>query len=178
MTRIRIIAGQFGSRLIDTPAKASIHPMSERMRGALFNSLGDISGKSLLDAFAGSGAVGLEAVSRGARVVTLIEQDRQANAIIRQNINLLKIKSAKLIQANVFGWAERNGEKFDIIVADPPYERVDAKKVVDKLKNHLNTNGIMILSHTGRAEPPIVDGVVVVETRSYANGTLTFYRSQ
>jgi len=96
-----------------------------------------------------------------------------------RNVDMLRIgDNLHAIQANVFGWADRSDDVFDIIIADPPYERVDAKKVVEKLKNHINASGIMILSHTGRAEPPGVDGVVVVETRSYADGSLTFYRSQ
>lgn len=176
--RLRIISGKYGSRLIEAPAKASVHPMSDRMRTALFNSLGDVEGKTFLDAFAGSGAVGLEAISRGAAQVVAIEQDRHVSELIKQNAKNLAVDNHKTIRANLFGWAEKSDTKFDVIVADPPYETIDPKKVVDKLKNHLTASGIMILSHSGRAEPPNVDGVVVVGTRSYANGALTFYQSQ
>ncbi len=177
--RLRIISGTYGSRFIEAPKKSSVHPMSERMRGALFNSLGDLSGKVVLDAFAGSGAVGLEAASRGAKAVTCIEQDRVVMQTLLKNIETLRAGSTvHAVQANVFGWVDRSDDIFDIVIADPPYERVDVHKVVEKLKKHVNTSGFMILSHSGRAEPPGVDGVVVVETRSYADGTLTVYQSQ
>jgi len=178
MHRLRIIAGKYGSRFIEAPKKESVHPMSERMRGALFNMLGDLEGKAVLDAFAGSGAVGLEAASRGAQTVTCIEQDRVVMQTLLQNVELLRADGVvQTIQANVFGWVDTSDDIFDIVIADPPYERVDPIKVVEKLIKHVNTSGFMILSHSGRAEPPRVDGVVVVETRSYADGTLTFYQS-
>lgn len=176
---LRIISGQLGRRQIKSPNKASVHPMSERMRQALFNSLGDLQGKVVLDAFAGSGSIGLEAVSRGAQHVTLIEKDRVVVNTLLENVEDLKVGAkAHIVRANVFGWTDKSDEKFDIIIADPPYDSVDPKKAVDKLKNHLNSSGIMVLSHSGSVEHPRVDGVVVVGTRSYANGTLTFYRSQ
>lgn len=176
---LRIISGEFGRRQIKSPNRSSVHPMSERMRQALFNSLGDLHGKVILDAFAGSGAVGLEAVSRGAQHVTLIEKDRVVVNTLQENIDILKVDNrAHVVRANVFGWAKKSADKFDIIIADPPYDEVDVNKTVDKLKNHLNSSGIMVLSHSGSVEHPRVDGVVVVGTRSYANGTLTFYRSQ
>lgn len=175
--RVRIISGMYGSRLIEAPEGNITHPMSERMRGAMFNSLGDITGKTVLDGFAGSGAIGLEALSRGAASALMIEQDRKVVDIIRGNIESLRVSDAKVIRANIFGWTDKSDQRFDIIVLDPPYDRVDPKKAVDKLKSHLTTTGIMILSHSGKAEPPRVDGVVVVETRSHAGGTLTFYQS-
>ena len=178
MHRVRSIAGKYGSRFIEAPKKESVHPMSERMRGALFNMLGNLEGKAVLDAFAGSGAIGLEAASRGAQTVTCIEQDRTVMQTLLQNVESLRADGVvQTIQANVFGWVDSSDDIFDIVIADPPYERVDSTKVVEKLKKYINASGFMILSHSGRAEPPRVDGVVVVETRSYADGTLTFYQS-
>ena len=176
---LRIISGELGRRQIKSPNNAYVHPMSERMRQALFNSLGDLHGKVVLDAFAGSGAVGIEAISRGDQYVTLIEKDRVVVNTLIENVEDLKVGAkAHVVRANVFGWTDKSDEKFDIIIADPPYDLVDSNKTVDKLKNHLNSSGIMVLSHSGSVEHPRVDGVVVVGTRSYANGKLTFYRSQ
>ena len=82
--RLRIIAGNLGGRFIDSPDTATTHPMSERMRGALFNILGDITGKVVLDPFAGSGALGLEALSRGAASALFLERDAKAQKTIIQ----------------------------------------------------------------------------------------------
>ena len=102
---IRVISGRYGSRKLDAPDGATTHPMSERIRNALFNSLGaDIVGTTVLDAFAGSGAVGIEALSRGAAYATFIERDRIAHKIIAKNLETLGIDDAKLIHTTVASW--------------------------------------------------------------------------
>ena len=84
---VRIISGEFGGRKIEAPDTSRTHPMGERIRNALFNSLGDeVNNAHVLDAFAGTGSVGLEAISRGARDVTFIERDRIAQKILAKNI--------------------------------------------------------------------------------------------
>jgi 16S rRNA (guanine966-N2)-methyltransferase len=97
--------------------------MSERIRNAMFNSLGDdVRGARVLDAFAGSGAVGFEALSRGASTVTFLERDRIAQKVIGANISLLGCdEAARLIKAPVASWSEGNADEvFDVIFADPP----------------------------------------------------------
>jgi 16S rRNA (guanine966-N2)-methyltransferase len=79
--RLRVIAGELGGRFFDSPDSDATHPMSERMRGSLFNILGDIKGKTILDAFAGSGALSFEAVSRGAVHALTLEKDKIAQKI-------------------------------------------------------------------------------------------------
>ena len=174
---LRIISGKFGGRIIATSDSFKTHPMGDRIRGSLFNILGDISGLAVLDAFAGSGSLGLEALSRGASVVTFIEKDRQAQKVIEENITLLDVKNeAKLIRGSVAGWDETQSDaQFDLIFADPPYNDLQLSTVF-RLKNHLKPKGLMILSYPGRESVPTVNGVVVVDNRLYGDAALAFYR--
>lgn len=176
--RVRIIAGQFGGRFIESPATDRTHPMGERMRGALFNILGDLEGQVVCDAFAGTGAVGLEAVSRGAHMVTMIERDRAAQKVIAQNTTTLQCAAqVRLVATSVAAWTDTTpvGPMFDLIIADPPYHDLQLGSVA-KLASYLKPNGLMVLSYPGRESAPTVNGVVVVDKRSYGDAALAFYR--
>ena len=175
---IRIIAGKFGGRNIAAPDGSRTHPMGERIRNALFNSLGDeVKGAAVLDAFAGTGSVGLEAVSRGAKHATFVERDRIAQKVLAENINLLGAQDqTKLIKASVSAWINTyDGPLFDIIFADPPYHDVQFSTVL-QLMGLLKPGALMVLSHPGRSECPTRPGVVVVDNRSYGDATLTLFR--
>ena len=121
---VRIIAGKYGGRIIDAPDRRSTHAMSERARNAIFNSLGDsIERAVVLDAFAGSGSIGIEALSRGAESAIFVEKDRIAASIILKNLTMIRATNvSKVIKAPVASWTTNTKEKqFDIIFADPPY---------------------------------------------------------
>ncbi len=174
---LRIISGTYGGRIIATSASYKTHPMGDRIRGSLFNMLGDMTSMRVLDAFAGSGSLGLEALSRGAQEAVFVERDRQAQKVIQENIKTLGVdRQAKLIQASVSAWSDTSEhEKFDLIFADPPYNDLQLS-TVKKLKNHMQPKGLMILSYPGRESAPTVNGVVVVDKRSYGDAALAFYR--
>jgi 16S rRNA (guanine966-N2)-methyltransferase len=177
---VRIISGRYGGRKIEAPDNSRTHPMGERIRNALFNSIGeDVQGAAVLDAFAGTGAVGLEALSRGATHVTFVERDRIAQKILAKNVTLLRAEDGvSIVRAPVSGWIETAGEKeFDLIFADPPYHDTQFS-TVHKLFGLLKPGGLMVLSHPGRSEVPTRPGVVVVDNRSYGNANLTFYRRE
>ena len=162
------------------PESHKTHPMSERARGAIFNSLaGEVADARVLDAFAGSGAVGLEALSRGAAHVTFVERDRLAQKILSENIASLGVEAeTKLVRAPVASWAGTYaGEKFDLIFVDPPYNDPQFS-TVSKLFGLLKPGALMVLSHPGKGEVPNQTGVVVVDNRSYGNANLTFYRQK
>lgn len=175
--RLRVIAGIYGGRQLDSPETFTTHPMSERMRGALFNILGDISSFRVLDPFAGSGAVSFEALSRGAKEVIAIERDRKAQDIILQNAKSLKLGDEfQLIKANCRVWFETNpDETFDLIICDPPYNDIKLS-TIELASQHLKSNGLMVLSHPGRESAPTVNGVVVVDKRIYGDAALAIYR--
>lgn len=175
---VRIISGLFGGRTIAAPDRSSTHAMSERGRNALFNSLGDsVHGTSVLDAFAGSGALGIEAISRGASHATFVEKDRLAAKIIQNNVDMLGISgTTNVVKAGVASWQSANNhEQFDLIFADPPYEDVQFSTVAG-LFGLLKPNGLMVLSHPGIGEVPVQDGIVVVDNRSYGSLHLTLFR--
>src|SRR5262245_30096392 len=104
---MRIIAGRLGGRLFESPHTSRTHPMSDKARGALFNVLGDINDLSVLDPFAGTGALSFEAVSRGAAHATAIESDRLAQKVIQGNISSLGLQNqVKLVRAQANAWLQ------------------------------------------------------------------------
>ena len=180
MMKLRVISGKFGGRNLDTPTNSRTHPMSERIRNALFNSIGsELEGARVLDAFAGTGAVGFEALSRGAASVLFIERDHVAQSVLRNNVKTFGVEnSTTIISSTVSNWlSTQNGELFDIIFADPPYGDLQLA-TVSRLTALLKPKGLMVLSHTGRSEVPIQTGIVVVDNRSYGNACLTFFRHE
>ena len=174
---VRIISGLDGGRIIDAPDRRSTHAMSERARNALFNSIAsELEGARVLDAFAGSGSLGIEALSRGASYTVFIEKDRIAAKIIQKNLDLLKIQDGKVIKTTVSNWLETSDEElFDVILADPPYHDPQFSTVT-RLFGLLKPGALMVLSHSGKGEVPSKTGVVVVDNRSYGNLNLTLYR--
>ena len=177
---LRIISGKFGGRTIQAPDGKITHPMGERVRGSLFNIIGDeIKSAEVLDIFAGTGSLGLEALSRGAANVTFVERDRVASKILAENVKALNVDSLTTsVQIGAGTWIEKNQDKlYDIIFADPPYNNLQLS-TVSRLGGLLKPNGLMVLSYPGRGEVPTVYGVVVVDNRSYGTAALTFYRKK
>lgn len=143
---MRVISGNFSGRVFKAPAGHKTHPMSEKIRGAIFNALGDIEGLTFLDAFSGTGAIAIEALSRGAKNVTAIDVSKDAYSVISDNFKSLGILNAKVIRANCSSWSDNNQEMtFDIVVCDPPYEDTQLK-TINKLERHIVKNGLLILS--------------------------------
>ena len=155
--------------------------MGERIRNAMFNRIGgEIDDARVLDAFAGTGSVGLEALSRGARWVTFVERDKIAQKILSKNVASLGVdEETEIIRTTVNNWLETaDHEMYDIILADPPYHDLQLS-TVSRLFGLLKPNGLMVLSHSGRGEGPnLENGIVVVDNRSYGNATLTYFRRE
>lgn len=178
---VRIIAGFLGGRTIDAPDRRSTHAMGERIRNAMFNSIGEeVKGAVVLDAFAGSGSIGLEALSRGAERVVFVEKDRIAAKIIEKNCQELGVSDrCVVIKTTVHNWLEtsKSTESFDIIFADPPYHDPQLS-TASRLTGLLKPTALMVLSHPGRGEVSPKTGVVVVDNRSYGNAELTYFRRE
>ena len=178
---IRIISGIHGSRKIAAPQNDRTHPMGERVRNALFNQLSaEIQGAVVLDAFAGTGSLGLEALSRGAKRVVFVEKDRIAQKVLAQNIATLGEENrSKIIRTTVSNWLETMSDVtgFDIIFVDPPYHDPQFS-TVRRLFALLKPQAYMVLSHQGKGEIPTQTGVVVVDNRSYGGANLTIYRRE
>jgi 16S rRNA (guanine966-N2)-methyltransferase len=153
--------------------------MSDKIRGALFGVLGDIKGLSVLDAFAGSGALAIEAVSRGAKSAVAIEVDKRAHKIITENLQSLGLEDRiKAVRAFAGAWSTRNqAQLFDLIFADPPYDNIPYRDLKN-LPRHLSPGGTLVLSWPGQAEPLKLDGLTAVQTNNYGDAQLIFYRRQ
>ncbi len=176
---MRIIAGALGGRTFESVSGHRTHPMSEKIRGAIFNALGDIQGLTVLDAYAGTGALSFEAISRGAASATALDADKKAARTIKENIELLGLEDkvqSSLIYAH--SWSRRNeNAQFDIVLLDPPFDAVEPKELLQMAK-HVKPGGIMVLSlpPTSGFRYAIGRFELLLE-KNYGDAELTFYRA-
>ncbi len=175
---MRIIAGNLGGRTFHEPLGHKTHPMSEKARGALFNTLGDVEGLTFIDAFAGSGALSFEAISRGAKSAVAVEKDRSAFDALAKNIKELSLaEQIKASRANIGGWSIHNMEKkFDILLLDPPYNDLQLSLLERLVKRHLGIGGLAALSYPGGQKPPMFEKTQIVHSKKYGDAQLVFYR--
>lgn len=121
---VRIIGGAYRSRILHFPDASGLRPTPDRVRETLFNWLGQrLHGLVCLDAFAGSGALGFEAASRGAERVLMLERDGKVRDALRQNAGLLQIETVEILQMDALAYLARPGETFDVIFLDPPFDK-------------------------------------------------------
>lgn len=174
---MRVIAGRLSGRVFEDPRGNRTHPMSDKVRGALFNALGDIDGMTLLDAYAGTGALAVEAVSRGAKHVVAIDVDTDAIKTIAANVALLGLEDdITVLRKNISGWSRNNQHKqYDIVLADPPYNDI-RPDVLERLSTHLNTGGLLVLSWPGREAVREFKSLEAISHKSYGDAQLVFYR--
>jgi 16S rRNA (guanine966-N2)-methyltransferase len=174
---MRIISGKLGGRAFKSPSGHRTHPMSDKARGALFSALGDIAGLTVLDAFAGSGALSFEAISRGAVHALAVDSDKNAQRAIAENIDELHLaNSVKPIRANVSGWSDNNpDQQFGLVLCDPPYDHLQLN-LLQKLVRHVNPNGIFALSWPKNEDIPEFFGLELLKASPQGDATLVFYR--
>ncbi len=120
--QVRIIAGKWRSRLLSFPPAAQLRPTPDRVRETLFNWLGQrLDGLACLDLFAGSGALGFEALSRGAARVVMVESDREVAAALRESAQALEAEGVEIVQSEALKYLERAHDRFDVAFVDPPF---------------------------------------------------------
>jgi 16S rRNA (guanine966-N2)-methyltransferase len=175
---MRIISGNLKGRIFNEPHGHRTHPMSEKVRGALFNTLGDIEDLTVLDAFAGSGGLSFEAISRGAKNAAMVDKDAAAHKTIEKNIKELKLaKQVHASRANAGGWSIHNMEKkFDILLLDPPYEDLQEKLLQILITRHVKKGGLAVLSYPGKIKSPEFEKTEEVAKKDYGDTQLVFYR--
>ena len=153
--RVRIIGGQYRRRLLDFPGSAGLRPTPDRVRETLFNWLGqDLPGWSCLDLFAGSGALGFEAASRGAGRVILIERDRAALDALEKNRAVLGATRVDILRADALAWLTNSHETFDLIFVDPPFDSNLAATVLADLARHLKSGGLAYVEQAAPVTAP------------------------
>ncbi|MCA9324808.1 RsmD family RNA methyltransferase [Candidatus Saccharibacteria bacterium] len=175
---MRIIAGSLGGRQFASPTGHRTHPMSEKVRGAIFNALGDIDGLTIFDPFAGSGAVGFEAISRGASSATLLDIDKNAFECMKSNIHELASEDrVKAVRVNAASWLETQPDKlFDVVVLDPPYDDIKLA-LLQKLADRARPGGIVVLSLPPNDHVELPSSFTLLSSKSYGDATLWFYRA-
>ena len=148
--RVRIIAGEWRSRLVEFPDAPGLRPTPDRVRETLFNWLGQyLDGLACLDLFAGSGALGFEALSRGAKRVVMVERERAALEALRESAARLGAKHLDIVASDALRFLERPAGRFDVAFVDPPYSENLVTKVMDRLPEHLNA-GARVYAESAR----------------------------
>jgi len=176
---VRIIAGRFKGRRLKTPKWDGVRPTSDKLRETLFNILAArVEDARVLDGFAGTGAVGIEALSRGAAHVTFVEQDRRAAALIEENAAACGLKGRYTIVCGDFvAVAPRLGAggAFDLILLDPPYDAGNVRDALDQAARILSMSGLLVLERATRQEPDVPPILERVRDVRSGDSTLTIF---
>jgi 16S rRNA (guanine966-N2)-methyltransferase len=173
---VRVIAGEFGGRQLLAPKGWKVRPTSERVREALFSALGDVTGFTVADLYCGTGALGIEALSRGAARAVLVDQDiRPAMGNVH---NLGLIERTELVRADSTEWVAEGagGQSFDLVLLDPPYRQADrvAAALDPVIASVLAPDGrVVVESEAGR--PLELPSLEVVRERRYGRSLVTFH---
>lgn len=184
----RVVTGRFRGAILQAPEGDKTRPTTDKVKEALFSIIqSDVPDSEFLDLFAGSGQIGIEALSRGARHVTLVERSGQAAAIISRNISKIKLVGSDEIRVHKKSVAQalelmgQAGEKFDIIFMDPPYRDVprrleEVTKLISDFKM-LADGGMLIAEHDKDCEiPEEINGLKRVRSCSYGITVITFFK--
>lgn len=167
---MQILAGRFKGVPIQTSTKLNYRPTQSKVRKSLFDILGDLSDLSVLDLFAGTGILGFEALSRGAKNVTFIENNHQLIKLLHKNKEKLNPSSCRIRKIDVFKFIEEKHD-FDIILSDPPYGQKELNLLINSCVNMLNRNGVFVL------ETSTKDYHIKAENeRIYGSTRLSFWR--
>ena len=172
---MRIIAGTHRGRRIAAPKGRETRPTSDRVRENAFNLIGPVDDADVLDLFAGSGAMGLEALSRGAAHATFVEHDRDAARVIDANLTTLGLK-ATVLPMDAVRALEQECHTFDLVLCDPPYD-YDATRLTPHLAKLLTDDGLLVWESSSRAAAPEVPGLRQRTTRTYGSARLTLFET-
>ena len=178
---MRVIAGRYKGRRLAAPTWEGLRPTSDRLKESLFAILAPwVEGARVLDGFAGSGALGIEALSRGAATVVFVEQDARAAALIGRNLAHCGIADGYvMIRADLTRAVRRLAadQRFDLALLDPPYDFVDLESAVDAAAGRVAPGGVLVLEHASRREAPARAGRLAMVRRVTAgDSAVTFYR--
>jgi 16S rRNA (guanine966-N2)-methyltransferase len=176
--RVRIIAGTHRGARIAAPKGLATRPTGDRVREAAFNLIGPVDEARVLDLFAGSGAMGLEALSRGAAAVTFVEGDRAACRTIAVNLEKLRLTGARIEQADAVWALRRETRTYDLVLVDPPYEQWDALEptLATLLPKVLGPGGLLVVETGSRTEPSLP--LQMRTSRRYGSARLTLFEHE
>jgi 16S rRNA (guanine(966)-N(2))-methyltransferase RsmD len=177
---MRVIAGRLKGRRLLSPAGEDVRPTSDKLRETLFNVIAPlVPGAHVLDGYAGTGALGIEALSRGASSVTFVERDPRAVRLIRENLRHCGLEDGcVIIRADLASAANRlRDRKFDLVLLDPPYHGVDSAAAIAAAAACLADGGLVVFEHARRVEAPAAAGNLTrVRDLLSGDSALAFYR--
>lgn len=175
---MRIVAGSRRGHRISAPKGVVTRPTGDRVREAVFSIVGSVEGAAVLDLFAGSGAMGLEALSRGAASCVFVERDREAARVIRANLEKLRLTGAAIVTrdaASALREERDRGRRYDLVLVDPPYDEweVHARTLAALLPEVLSDDGLAVVETSDRVEPELP--LALVTTRRYGSARITVF---
>ena len=174
---MRIVAGEFRGRRLKSPSWDGLRPTSDRLRETLFNILGpSVRGATVLDGYAGTGAIGIEALSRGAAAVTFVERDPRAVKLIEANLAALGAAGV-IMRAELTDAVMRlGGQVFDLIILDPPYADTAAAQALDATQPLASAGTRVVVEHATRHAPPAgPSGLRLTRTVKAGDSAISFY---
>ncbi len=171
---MRIIAGSCKGARIFAPRGLDTRPTGDRVREAAFNLIGPVDGASVLDLFAGTGAMGLEALSRGATGAVFVESDRDACRTIDRNLTKLGLSGAVVLCRDALQMLASESRTYDLVLCDPPYGFADHARVAPYLARVLAPEGLLVYETAARLEPEI-ESLEVRISRTYGSARLTLF---
>ena len=176
---MRVIAGEFKGRRLKTPNWDGVRPTSDKLRETLFNILGArVANARVLDGYAGTGAVGLEALSRGAAHVTFVESDRRAAALIEENARMCGLKRDYTIAcADFLSSRSRVAGTFDLILLDPPYDIENVRQVLERAATLLSPDGLLVFERATSRHPDVPSSLECLRDVRSGDSTLTMFRA-
>ncbi len=166
--RVRIVGGEWRSRWLRFPALPGLRPTPDRLRETLFNWLGqDLTGLTCLDLFACTGALGLEAASRGAKLVVLVERDPRLLRALEDNIRLLDARAVQPVRANALEFLAADARAYDVVFLDPPYAMQERGLLLDAVRPRL-APGARVYLESANYLPPRAQWEILRQTRAGA----------
>ena len=175
---MRIIAGTRRGHTIHAPKGRDTRPTSDRVRENVFNIVAPwVEGARVLDLYAGSGAMGLEALSRGAEAAVFVESDPEAVRAIERNLDKLRLTGARVVRHDAvtgLGQEAGAGRKYDLVFADPPYEMTDYRSLSRYLPRVLADDGLLVFETAAKTEPEL-PGLAVRASRKYGSTRVTVF---
>ena len=175
---MRIIAGDRRGARIAAPKGDATRPTGDRVREAAYNLIGPVEDAAVLDLFAGSGAMGLEALSRGARRCVFVESDRAACRVIQDNLEKLRLTGALVLCKDVFQALREErgaGRPYDLVLVDPPYGAWPElqPRLAEALPAALTPDGMLVVETSAKVEPELP--LTVVTSRRYGSARITLF---
>jgi 16S rRNA (guanine966-N2)-methyltransferase len=174
---MRVIAGSAGGITLSAPRDRTTRPISDRVKETLFAILAPrLAGARVLDLYAGSGSIGIEALSRGAAECTFVERGREAVAVLRANLERTRLKGqARVVAGDAIAFIEADDcASWDLAFLDPPYAQDAILAPLRLLAGHLAPNGMVIVKHFWRTTVPETGGLHVTRVRRFGETSLTF----